>query len=51
MLAELEARVKKYEKWSHHDVDKLLLDIEKKDAELLALKAQVLLLVSEAFSY
>jgi hypothetical protein len=32
LLAELEGRVKKYEKWSHHDVDKLLLDIEKKDA-------------------
>ena len=30
LLAELEGRVKKYEKWSHHDVDKLLLDIEKK---------------------
>jgi hypothetical protein len=32
LLAELEARVQKYEKWSHHDVDKLLLDIEKKVA-------------------
>ena len=40
LLAELEGRVKKYEKWSHHDVDKLLLDIEKKDADFAALKAQ-----------
>jgi len=30
LLADMESRVKKFEKWSHHDVDKLLLDIEKK---------------------
>jgi hypothetical protein len=40
LLTELEGRVKKYEKWSHFDVDKLLLDAEKKEAELAALKAQ-----------
>jgi chromosome segregation ATPase len=40
LLADMESRVKKYEKWSHHDVDKLLLDIEKKDAEIRHLNAQ-----------
>uniref|UniRef100_A0A7S4NV28 Uncharacterized protein n=1 Tax=Guillardia theta TaxID=55529 RepID=A0A7S4NV28_GUITH len=38
-LADLEAKVKKYEKWSGHDVDKLLLDIERKEAELKTLHA------------
>jgi len=36
-LADLEAKVKKYEKWSNHDVDKLLLDIERKESELKSL--------------
>ena len=39
LLAELESRVKKYEKWSHVDVDKLLIELEKKETELKNLQA------------
>lgn len=40
LLSELEARVKKYEKWSHVDVDKLQLELERKETELKALQSQ-----------
>ena len=40
LLSELEARVKKYEKWSHVDVDKLQLELERKETELRALQGQ-----------
>lgn len=34
LLSDLESRVKKYERWKTVDVDKLLLELEKKDSEI-----------------
>eukprot|EP00762_Andalucia_godoyi_P002578 ANDGO_03363.mRNA.1 hypothetical protein AMSG_04194 len=34
VLTDLEEKVKRYERWSHIDVDKLLIEIEKKDVAL-----------------
>jgi hypothetical protein len=44
-LTELEARVKRYEKWSHIDVDKLRMELEKKENELKTLQVSIDLLV------
>ena len=38
LLSDLEQRVKKYEKWSHVDVDKVMIELEKKEAELKQLQ-------------
>ena len=42
LLADLEQRVKKYEKWSHVDVDKVMIELEKKEAELKQLQVTLL---------
>jgi len=34
LLEELEMKVRKFERWSHIDVDKLLIELERKDTEL-----------------
>eukprot|EP01012_Entosiphon_sulcatum_P031854 TRINITY_DN40584_c0_g1_i1.p1 TRINITY_DN40584_c0_g1~~TRINITY_DN40584_c0_g1_i1.p1 ORF type:complete len:2384 (-),score=596.24 TRINITY_DN40584_c0_g1_i1:67-7218(-) len=40
MMDDMNKKVKKYEKWSQYDMDKLLLDLEKKKAEVEAQKSQ-----------